>query len=483
MLAFDRDKLSVNRWAQLASATGALIWLSFSTILDFHIATVVAGLVITIAPLFFISWNQWRSVGSRFGGIFLLFPAAFIIIYTIGSLPIGDSAPLGALPQESQWVLYLWAISAFMVGATFFRKNAPIRPAYSTLLSGPLLVAVIAGMLGLLGAWTNFATGGIPLLAESINAFRFGQNSSLFGPLTGVFVGAEQAAFVVTALAWYSSRKSGTAFHWLPKVLCLAVLFSLTLTGSRSFVLLPVAAVLIATSEFRVIRLITLMAVIIVGFLGLTVYNQYRQIQSGTDDQLSAAIDARGLSDFPLASGLLGLQIGPSVLQLARDKIPNSIPFQDGKFFFADASPFWAGHSLPSDYWSTVYITDQNTLSVGGSPPTILGGLYIDGGNALVLVGMAVFGIASRLIRNAYIRTPTVYLGAAYGFWAAWLIQAIYSYVSLKPMVITYMVVIALGQAVSSKHSTVVRPVNLAPVQKLEAESVLRSASRGEEQF
>ena len=414
---------------------------------------VAVAAIVTLTPLFLARWGAWREEGSRWGGVFLLFPAFYVIAYSLGSVPIGTQGPLGVRADAGQWILYFVGIVAYFIGAAFFVNRAPLRPEGVAPRRASRTVGMLAGVAGLAGAAINYATGGIPLLAENVNAGRFGENQSLLGPLTGFIVGAEQVSLVVLTLSWYSSRKNGLREPTSTKLMILVLIVSLVLSGARGFLVLPLVAIAFAIAEFNLVKPLTFLLIAVLGFSGLTAYNQYRQQESGTIEALNAALEANGVADVPLASGLLGLQIGPAVMQVSRTMIPDRIPFQGGTFFLNDGGVL-VGSDHNSDYFTTVVVTNRNYNAVGGSPPTILGGFYIDGGVPLVIIGMIALGLISRFMRNGYFRNPHIYSGAAYGYWCAWIVLSLYGYISLKPAALTVFVVALVGSMAVNASET-----------------------------
>lgn len=408
-----------------------------------------SALLVGFAALSLFQWNRWRNHGSAWGGIFIAYPVVFTVAYTLGSLKLGPRGVLGVDPDAEQWLLYAGGLAAFLVGASISARRAPSRPgAFNdafTASAFPRLIGIVA--LGL--AVVNFSTGGVTLFAGDINESRFVGSSALLGPLTGVIVGAEQFAIVALALQLWRRKETRRSTPAIDTLILLALVLSLGLTASRTFIVLPLLALVFARLEFRVVKVTTVLVVAALGFAALTGYNLYRQGQSGTAEALDASLQENGLAQYPLASGLLSLQIGPRVFQLTRDKMPEMFDYRGGQFFLADASPILRLNVPPSDSFTTTYITNRSYAAVGGSPPTVLGGLFIDGGVPLLLAGMAVVGLLTRWIRNRYLRAPSIPWAAAYGYWSAWMIHSIYNYLSLKPMVLTFLVLCALYGASS----------------------------------
>lgn len=422
----------------------AVVYAAACAILNAPPAFVPIGIVVILFPAFLIHWDRWRKRGSKFGGALLIYPAAFILCFTLGSLKLGERGALGVDPDDTQWWLYGVGLVAFMLGACITSGKSP-RFGPAKLEPAPAATGRFMALAGLGLAAVNYATGGIPVLSANVNALRFRENSAILGPATGFIVGMEMFALVVLLLERWSRGRRGERQSGFDALLILALLASLFASGSRTFLVLPLIAYALARLEAHVVKALTVLLVVVVGFSALTGYNYVRQQQSGTAEALDAALVENGLADYPLASGILSLQIGPRVFQVSRDKIPDSLDFQHGQFFLADASVILRTGQKPSDFFTTTYVTNRSYAQVGGSPPTVLGGLYIDGGVPLLIVGMMFLGFATRRFRDMYLISPNLYTAAAYGFWGAWMLHSIYNYVSLKPMVLTFLALCLFG--------------------------------------
>jgi hypothetical protein len=402
---------------------------------DFPIAIVATTVLLFAIPAFLVHWGQWQRGETRFGGLILIFPAAYCITYTIGSLPLGRGL-FGVNPDTTQWVIYGLGLACFMCGALAPRKIRQVSgDAYAN--EG---FARLVGLAGLAGATVQVVNSSAPLLSGNINEARFNAEASIFTKATGLIVGAEQFGLVVLALSLVARHREKRPKPAIDIILVACLILSLLLFGARSFIVLPLLAITLVVLERGGVKGLTVITISIVAFALLTAFNNFRQWQSGNEDDLQGTIAAHHLTGYPLASGIISLQAGPHVFQVARQRIPGVIDYQRGQFFLADGALFLRTKRPPSDHFVTMYVTRRNVTDVGGSPPTVLGGLYIDGGVALIAGGMVVLGFVSRQLRDRYLASPHIYSGAAYGYWGAWLLISLYSYISLKPTVVLFMI-------------------------------------------
>lgn len=422
------------------------------------------GLFLLIVPVMLAHWGRWQRGEAAWGGILLVYPTVFVTAYTLGSIKLGQKGVLGVDPDTEAWFLYALGLAMFLIGACW-RASRPTPSRPDELTPRGVEIAMLVGAVGLLAASANYATGGIPLLAGGINQARFGENEAALGVFTGFIVGAQQFAVVVLLLERFRLKRGAQIVPLPQTALVLVLLLSLALSASRTFLVLPLVAVVIVALEIKPVSAVALLLAGLAAFSLLTGYNTFRQQQSGTAEALNASLDQNGLSRFPLASGLLSLQVGPRAFQLSRDQIPSSYDYRRGSFFLADGSVLLRTHADASDSFVTTEITGRKYSVVGGTPPTVLGGFYIDWGVGGIVAGMLILGAITRRFRDRFLRGPHVYIAAAYGYWGAWMLHSIYNYVSLKPMVLTVLVAAAgCAYLTREKAPQALRPERTRPL-------------------
>ncbi len=138
----------------------------------------------------------------------------------------------------------------------------------------------------------------------------------------------------------------------------------------------------------------------------------------------------------------LSASTGPWVFGQSLQAIPETIPYQRGNFFLRDTLAQLPFVSAPrSDWWITEAVLQRDPAAIGGSPPTLVGGLYIDFGLVGIVIGCALIGFG--LVRLFHWARAAGTFGALtlYGYLSAYVALAAYSYISLKPTVV---VVVAL---------------------------------------
>jgi oligosaccharide repeat unit polymerase len=134
----------------------------------------------------------------------------------------------------------------------------------------------------------------------------------------------------------------------------------------------------------------------------------------------------------------LGIQSSNAVDRLARlvDLFPNTHPFWLGRVFFSQLITLLPGHQWLVDDWITVYIHHRELTSIGGSPPTILGGFYMDGGAFAVAMGMLIVGLVIQAMYLAFRRKPTPLRLMYYSYLLSFVCVSVYGFVCLSTILL-----------------------------------------------
>jgi oligosaccharide repeat unit polymerase len=335
--------------------------------------------------------------------------------------------------------LFALSVASLVAGAAlaaaFGRARVPIdyqRKWISDPFDSPLVKATV--LAGLLLAIVNLATGDVPLFAPNIDAARFAGSGGLFGRLWIWVIGAVEAGIVI----WFLRRRAGLRDRFGTAVAGTGVIILVLLAG-RSFLLIVGLAVLVALAfEGRLSRrrLVVLAAagLLILGFGGSA-----RISHSDPTGARRAYLQSHHINGI---FGLLSQSVatGPFVLANTLDNVPGAIPFQHGRFLLRDVRatmPFHPfGQPDRADVWVTRTILRRDAAQIGGSPPTLAGGLYIDFGLPGVVVGSALLGFLLVLLYRWARVARTIGSLALYSYSAAYVALAAYSYVSLKPTLV-----------------------------------------------
>jgi oligosaccharide repeat unit polymerase len=270
------------------------------------------------------------------------------------------------------------------------------------------------------------------LLSSNIDATRIAGGSGLLGRVWTWIIGGLEWIIVIGSVRCFAlGRRS-------PRALA-AVGASggiLVLLAGRSFLVVAGLAAVVALGVLRRVSLKRLVAICLVAVIVLGIAGKYRLTHSGEAGQG----DERN-TFYGLVSQSAGT--GPSVFATALKEIPQVVPFQDGTFILRDlraTMPFHIfGASESADFWVTRQLRARDTAVVGGSPPTLPGGLYIDFGITGIVVGSALLGLLLALMYRWTLRAQTVGAVAAYSYSSAYVALSAYSYVSIKPTVIAAM--------------------------------------------
>ena len=390
-----------------------------------------------------LMWLAWRRGLSEIGGVLLIFPVVFAFAFGIGG--VGHPREyLGIRVSDGMYILAIAGLLSWVLGVALASRRLPgTRVTNIPVPSKPLVFSLcVVGAVACAITAVNLATGSVPLLAGDVNEARFsgrlGALSSLAAPATaGLQVCAiASMLFIVSPCRLTSRVLSGVA--------AAGALGVLSLTGSRAFVLLPVAAVVLCLIERWRPPASALVALGVGGLLLLGVVGQYRIERSADVKYREAALIQHGFGTSPVGVAWHSLQTGPRIAELVTRRVPRETPYQRGFFFIRDGAAMLPFESEPSDRWVTREIFRKPIESQGGTPPTIIGGFYIDFGVPGVLIGMVLCGWVLATCRKLFLRAQSLPTYVAYGYVAAFFCLSIYSYVSFKTSLVAVLAICAV---------------------------------------
>ncbi|MGN7135405.1 O-antigen polymerase [Rhodococcoides corynebacterioides] len=393
---------------------------------DHSVVLGLLGLSAAVA-LSLYAWIGRRSDYS--GAIIALF--CVIVIYTLGILDrrypvfgINVSDGVGGLVLLGTSFLALGAV----VPALLIRQK--VSRSREFLTSSKRLAASCMYGFGVAIAIVNYATGDIPLLADDVNASRFGSNFGVLGPLWPVSIAIMQASIVVFTIKLL--RREQKFFDWGWAVLATVLL---ALSGGRSLLGLAVLASIMAVVQTRRPRFSRLLLTALVGAAAFGVYGMWRTKTSDPELGAGRYLRQRGLDNW-FGSVDLSMQTGPRVM----NRLVESGVAGNGRFILGDLGSFLKlGYQL-SDRYATLLLGGDVEV-VGGLPPTIFGGFYLDWGTTGVIIGS--FAVGSTLWLSVYWYAVKPGYGSLLwlSYFLAYLVTSSYSYISFKPTWITVLAV------------------------------------------
>jgi hypothetical protein len=399
-------------------------------------AGIVAGLALQLG-------RSARAASIGFGFLFaaLTLAGAYLLgLLTHGDKIVSEQARVG--PYSGL------AVAAFVVGGlalTVLRD--PIRSNGLALLpnAGGLPRGLIAtGLLFVVVGLVDLVTGTVPLLASNVDAARFAGTGGVF---------TKVSVWTIGGLEWIVVAAGVTIFFVRARQRSALALFVggfaiLALLAGRSFLVICAFSLVVAWGVTGRLTLVRVLAISSIGLVALGVAGSIRVAHSDPTGARRAYLRSHGLTGV---GGFVSLSAstGPYVFGESIQAIPHRIGFQGGRFFLRDfratmpSHPF--GRPMRSDEWVTVAVLDRDPRLIGGSPPTLAGGLYIDFGLAGVLAGCAALGVALTGLFRWTVKTGTRAALGLYSYLSAYVALSAYSYISLKPtvLVVTAMFLIA----------------------------------------
>ncbi|QWF21708.1 oligosaccharide repeat unit polymerase [Nocardioides sp. LMS-CY] len=388
-------------------------------------AALSVGTLLAIGVAVIVVYRRRSSIA---GGAVAIVIFAMVLVLAVGSMP-RDRPIYNVNPTLSVELLYVAGFAALICGLIASGRLIPSgapnsssldsrRPQSSRDQKDPSTFSayLFIGCAAICLAVLNYATGVVPILSGDINAARLNSiDYGVFGRFWPLILPVLQTNIILAGILLIEGA--------VPRkflVLASASLLILMLNGGRSLFLFPLVAVALYWVEVRRPRLPWVIGGLSAGAVLLGAIGYLRDTTSGvvTNGSVLDSLDR-------------SLQTGPRVLTLLISQENTN-----GQFIAGDLLNFLSSNHERSDRLVTVAI-GRDPLVVGGSPPTIWGGLYLDFGIAGVLVGAFLLGLLLAGARRSLHERGTAASAVWFSFFCAYILLGAYSYVSIRPSWIT----------------------------------------------
>ncbi len=397
---------------------------------------------VLIAICGFCLFRLRSTAGRGLEGSSALVILLIAAVYGVGL--VDRSGPVfGINPTSQDYELVAIGLISLFAGSLIaanlrFKSDYTLesKPKFGQVLfRGDHRIIVISG-LAMTAAVVNYATGGIPVLSNDVDGSRFTGNYGVLGRFWPIILPILQIVVIIAFARLCAGRGSRKWF-----VLGGLSLVFLFLSGGRSLFIIPLIAIGLLSVDFFRPRFRTILLFAAAGFGVIGAFGYARTLGSNGSQASLAYLGTRE-QDSWFGTLDISLQTGPRVMSAARESIHES--FLSGQFFWADLQNFLGFQVMPSDRLVTVLL-DRQPDQVGGLPPTLFGGLYLDWGLAGVIVGAVAIGILLEIFRSrGLFRLNLANLVWAYYF-SAYILMSVYSYVGAKPNLLFAAVICLFG--------------------------------------
>jgi oligosaccharide repeat unit polymerase len=335
-------------------------------------------------------------------------------------------------------LLFAVGLASFLVGAVamFAMSRATDSDWPDERSETPLYLPAVSRsstIIALLVA-ANLATGGVPLFSSNIDASRFAPHRGVVYMIFPWLIGALEAVTLLILVSWIARRDTHTS-----RLRLVIAIGLLVLIASRSIMFTVILAAVLAAATLGRISVKRLVLLGLAGAIILGGSGEYRIRHSDPTGSRQAFLKTHGYNGV---TGIIAQSASsaPWVFGQVIDFMPSQIPFQHGGFVTRDFRAQLPLHPLGRpegpDTWITTTILRKDPRVVGGEPPTLVGGLYIDFGVPGIMIGCLLLGVLMVALFNWARRTGTIGAAALYTYASAYMVLSAYNYVSLKPIML-----------------------------------------------
>ncbi len=403
------------------------------------IAIVLCGFAL-LSALDGLRWVQQRDILAPVW----LFTATYWGFYGLSLINVPNSWGLYMPPDMLQ--VYALGYLMFMAGALVawwvWRLPAgwPSRHAGGEVHDPGrlLLVGAAAAGVGLAATLWTTRFGGLGGIGGDLARMAAKVSVPAYLPYLSALL---EAAGVILAVELFNHGAGDP--YGLAKGLLLALAGGclIALSGARS-VLVPIATAFGLSLHYfrRRLGLREILPGAAAAVLALALWYSARRLldYSSWDSYVSLVAIPKGVSAewAWLASPYLQARDAGSLLVRILRLFPASFLFWRGGVFLSHVLTFLPGKQWLVDDWITVYIRGLDPGLVGGTPPTILGGFYMDAGMPGVVAGMFVTGLVAQAGYAAFRRRPTPLRLSCYAYIISFICVSVYGFVHLSVLLL-----------------------------------------------
>lgn len=395
----------------------------------------------------------------------VLFPAAYAIWFIVGSVGISQHRSSTRITMN-QWLLYGAGLASYLLAARIvsrMRTSSGVKRSQVLWNNGRYWsVLLVTFSVGAGSTILTYLVAGIPSLATGIaGEARFALESPL-GPAWPYAFHLLQIVVFLSSLRLFTDQSMTGTKAGACAVLSLISVVLLALLGSRSFIM-PLLLVPILFFHYYRHRLTILpVAATILAAVALNSGWDYSRLAAdGVAESQAGYLDQVGLpANSPILGTLaLTVQNGPKTFAVVQDYVPREIRHQQGAYLLGELLVFFPwrslvlehhwfgpdGRKLLPDHWVTSTLFSRDVRTVGGFPPTLLGGFYIDFGLPGILVGMAALGTIAAWLHRRAVDTLSPSYVVTYSLLLFYLLLSLYSHFVIRTIFIYEITLLVLA--------------------------------------
>lgn len=381
------------------------------------------GLAVMLSSMGVACLSRYRILQTGFAGSLAVIPALLIFLYIYGAAD-RDAPVYSVNVSPTAWAIIAVGTAALILGLWFGGGSPQLNPKLGRLSFSGSELFFWVGVGAIVLSAVNYATGDIALLSDDINRTRFSGNYGVLAQFWALIHPVTQVSVIVFLLKLQQRRVD---LRWT--LLGVLSAISLILTGGRSLIAISLIAFGVLLLEIKRPRLRVVLLAMAVGLVAFGAVGQLRATSMPFSTSARSYSAAQGLESW-IQTTDSSMQTGPRVLTLAIYHLHGKS--LNGQFLTGDL-PYVRGSSITGSDRLVTGLLGRDTNVVGGLPPTIFGGLYLDFAWVGVIVGALLVGLLLTVSRRLVFRTPSLPTVVWFSYFAAYVLISGYSYLSLRP--------------------------------------------------
>ena len=365
----------------------------------------------------YILWSAHRRVGVLdFFAPDIGFPIAYVVFLFVGSIQLPLETQFGLVLPWIQWFYYIVGLTAYLIGV----RLLPPPPSPIAASGAPrqfwsqnrfLIASMILFVTGFVARMVQIAKWGVEILHASDENARVVSASGILG----VLALAMDAAFECFLLYLLVKKPRGPMRFFVITCMVLIAVNAVVTTNRSSLMRMMIAGLVILHYLRKRLRLGSILAFALFGFVFVALLGTFRDVSLGGDDFIRG-MEQKGFTrqTYWLMNDYDVVRLPTEIFYMTTQAAPRITPYSYGTTSLSALAQFLPGHHpSPSEIVKNKLRLE---FSGFGAASTMLAPLWFDGGIAGVIIGMFLFGFVARLLHQRLLYSANCVWLLVYGW-------------------------------------------------------------------